>query len=165
MTPNETIPVMHERSKLIEARHFLDRMHAEHGNPAAFALELSAFMGAARSVLQYACREAKLKPGGQQWYDQTMADPLLCFFRDLRNNSIHKVPVKPLTKMKTEVAGFLNIGDDDDEILIPYPHNTIVQQYEFQDRPGEEVTDLSQRYLKALEGLVEDGIARGWITG
>jgi len=165
MTPNETIPVMHERSKLTEARHFLDRMHAEHGNPAAFALELSAFMGAARSVLQYACREAKLKPGGQQWYDQTMANPLLCFFRDLRNNSIHEVPVKPLTKMKTEVAGFLNIGDDDDEILIPYPHDTIVQQYEFQDRPGEEVTDLSQRYLKALEGLVEDGIAMGWITG
>ena len=116
-------------------------------------------------VLQYACREAKLKPGGQQWYDQTMANPLLCFFRDLRNNSIHEVPVKPLTKMKTEVAGFLNIGDDDDEILIPYPHDTIVQQYEFQDRPGEEVTDLSQRYLKALEGLVEDGIAMGWITG
>jgi len=156
---------MNERAKLTEARHFLDRMHAEHGNPTAFALELSAFMGAARSVLQYAGREAKLKPGGQQWYDQAMANPLLCFFRDLRNNSIHEVPVKPLTKMKTEVAGFLNIGDDDDEILIPYPHNTIVQQYEFQDRPGEEVTDLCQRYLKALECLVEDGIAAGWITG
>ena len=156
---------MHERSKLTEARHFLNRMHAEHSNPAAFALELSAFMGAARSVLQYACREAKLKPGGQQWYDQTMANPLLCFFRDLRNNSIHEVPVKPLTKMKTEVAELLNVGGDDDEILIPYPHNTMVQQYEFKDRPGEEVTDLSQRYLKALEDLVEDAIAAGWITG
>ena len=156
---------MHEGSKLIEARHFLDRMHAEHGNPTSFALELSAFMGAARSVLQYACREATLKPGGQQWYDQTMANPLLCFFRDLRNNNVHEVPAQPLTKITTEVAGVLNIGDDDDEILIPYPHNRIVQQYEFQDRPGEEVTDLSQRYLKALEGLVEDGIAMGWITG
>lgn len=67
--------------------------------------------------------------------------------------------------MKTEVAGFLNIGDDDDEMLIPYQHNTIVHQYEFQDRPGEEVTDLSQRYLKALEALVEDGLAMHWITG
>ena len=129
MTHNQTIPVMHERSKLAEARHFLDRMHAEHGNPAAFTLELSAFMGAARSVLQYACREAQLKPGGQKWYDQTMANPLLCFFRDLRDNNIHEVPAKPLTKITTEVAGLLNIGDDDDEILIPYPHNRIVQQY------------------------------------
>ena len=156
---------MHEKLKLTEARHFLDRMHADHWNPAAFALELSAFLGAARSVLQYALKEAALKQGGQQWYDQAMANPLFGFFRDLRDNSIHEVPVKPLTKMKTEVAGFLNIGDDDNEMLIPYPHNTIVHQYEFQNRPGEEVTDLSQKYLNALEGLVGDGIAMGWITG
>ena len=156
---------MHERLKLTEARHFLDRMHAEHDNPAAFALELSAFLGAARSVLQYARREAELKRGGQQWYDQAMANPLFGFFRDLRDNSIHEVPVKPLTKMKTEVAGFLNIGDDDDEIVIPYPHNTIVHQYEFQNRPGEEVGDLSRKYLNALEALVGDGIAAGWISG
>jgi hypothetical protein len=68
--------------------------------------------------------------------------------------------------MRTEVAGFLKIGDDDDdEMLIPYSHNTTVHRYEFQDRPGEDVRDLSQQYLKALEGLVEDGIAMGWITG
>jgi hypothetical protein len=140
-------------------------MHAEHDNPAACALEVSAFMGAARSVLQYACKEATLKPGGQRWYDQAMANPLLCFFRDLRDRGVHEMPVRHLTKMKTEVAGFLDIGDDDDEILIPYPHDTIVHQYEFQDRPGEEVTDLSQRYLKTLEGLVADGMAMGWITG
>jgi hypothetical protein len=156
---------MHERSKLTEASHFLERMHADHGYPAGFTLELSAFIGAARSVLQYALREAKLKPGGQQWYDQTMTNPLLCFFRNVRNNSVHEVPVKPVTKMTTEVAGFLNIGDDDDEIMIPYPHNTTVYRYEFQDRPGEEVIDLSRRYLKALEALVEDGVAMGWITG
>ena len=156
---------MHERSKLREARHFLDRMHAERDNPTAFGLELSAFLGAARSVLQYACKEAKLKPSGQQWYDHAMANPLFGFFKDLRDNSIHEMPVKPLTKLKTEVAGFLNIGDDDDEVLIPYPHNTIVHQFEFQDRPGEEVADLSRQYLTALETFVEDGIAMGWITG
>jgi len=94
-----------------------------------------------------------------------MANPLFGFFRDLRDDSIHEMPVRPLRKMKTEVAGFLNIGDDDDEMLIPYPHNTIVHQFEFQDRPGEEVTDLSRQYLIALEGLVDDGIAMGWITG
>src|SRR5437867_2354586 len=121
---------MHERSKLAEARHFLNRMHTERGHPKGFTLELSAFMGAARSVLQYAGREAKLKPGGQQWYDQAMADPLLCFFRDLRNNSIHEVPVRPVTKFTTEAAEFLNIGDADDEIMIPYPDNTIVRRYE-----------------------------------
>lgn len=162
---NETISVVHEKSKLTEARHFLDRMHAEHSNPAVFPLELSAFLGAARSVLQYACKEVKIKQGGQQWYDQAMASPLFRFFKDLRDNSIHQVPVKPLTKMKAEVAGLLNIGDDDDEMLIPYPHSTSIPQYEFRDRPGEEVMDLSQRYLNALEVFVEEGIAMNWITG
>jgi len=156
---------MNERSKLIEARHFLDRMCAEHGNPAAFAHELSAFLGAARSVLQYALKEAELKQGGRQWYDRAMANPLFGFFKDLRNNSIHQMPIKPRTKMKTEAAGFLDIGDDDHEMLIPYPHDTIVHQYEFQNRPGEEVRDLSRQYLIALEDLVEGGIAMGWITG
>ena len=140
-------------------------MHTERGHPKGFTLELSAFMGAARSVLQYAVREAKLKPGGQQWYDQAMADPLLCFFRDLRNNSIHEVPVRPVTKFTTEAAEFLNIGDDDDEIMIHYQHDTIVRRYEFKDRPGEEIVDLSQSYLKALEAVVDDGITMGWITG
>ena len=81
---------MNERSRLAEARHFLDRMYAERGNPSAFARELSAFMVAARSVLQYALQEAKLKPGGQQWYDRAMAaEPLLRFFKDKSGPLIH----------------------------------------------------------------------------
>ena len=165
MTQTGTIVVMHERSKLTEARHFLERMYVERGNPAAFAHELSAFIGAARSVLQHAHKEAKVKPGGQQWYDQTMANPLLCFFKNMRDNSIHEVPVRPARTFTTEAAGLLNIGDDDDEFLIPYPHDRLVERYEFHDRPGEEVIDLSQRYLEALERFVEDGVAMGWITG
>jgi hypothetical protein len=156
---------MHERLKLKEASHFLERMHVEQGYPAGFTLELSAFMGAARSVLQYAGKEAKLKQGGQRWYDHAMVNPLLCFFRDMRNNSIHETPVKPITKTMTEVAPFLKFGDDDDEIMIPYPHNVLVHRYEFQNRPGEDVIDLSQRYLLELEALVEEGVAGGWITG
>ena len=166
MTQTGTIVVMHERSKLTEARHFLERMYVERGNPAAFAHELSAFVGAARSVLQHVHKEAKVKPGGQQWYDQTMANPLLRFFRQMRNDSTHEgPPVTPARMFTTEAAGLLNIGDDDDEFLIPYPHDTTVQRYEFQNRPGEEVIDLSQRYLKVLEEFVKDGVAKEWITG
>ncbi len=156
---------MHERSKLGEVRHFLDGMHAERGNLSAFTRELSAFMAAARSVLQYALNEAQPKPGRQQWYDQAMANPLLAFFRDKRDISIHEKPVNPARKITTEAAGFLNIGDDDDEMMIPYPHSRIVEQYYFHDRPVEDVLDLAQHYLSALDSLVEDGVARAWITG
>lgn len=70
---------MHERSKLGEARHFLERMYAERGNFPAFTRELGAFVAAARSVLQYALEEAKLKQGGQRWYNAAVADPLVRF--------------------------------------------------------------------------------------
>ncbi len=156
---------MHERSKLKEALHFLDRMHAEHRDPSAFAHELSAFLAAARSVLQYALKEATAKPGGEQWYFQAMANPLFTFFKDLRDDSIHRVPVTPLTKMKLTRGSMLNIGDDDEEVPIPHEHNTITYHYEFPGRPGEEVTDLSRQYLNALEQLVEAGARAGWITG
>jgi hypothetical protein len=140
-------------------------MQAEHSDPRAFARELSAFLAASRSVLQYALKEAKAKPGGQQWYDQTMVNPLFTFFKDLRDDSIHEVPVTPVTKMKLARASMLNIGDDDEEILIPHEHDTITHHYEFSGRPGEDVTDLSRQYLNALEQVVEAGVSAGRITG
>ena len=67
--------------------------------------------------------------------------------------------------MTTETAGFLNFGDDDNEVMIPYPHTRIVERYHFHDRPGEDVLDLSRCYQTALDKLVEDGATHGWITG
>ena len=156
---------MHERSKLKEAHDFLERMHAEQVDYAAFTRDLSAFMASARSVLQYACKEAQVKAGGQKWYGDAVAKPIIRFFKDKRDISIHDRPVRPARKFTTEAAGHLSLADEDDEMIIPYPHSRIVAHYEFEDRPGEEVTDLARQYLIALEGLVEDGIAMGWITG
>jgi hypothetical protein len=93
---------MHERCKLTEARYFMQRMLAEHDDPTSFRHELSAFLGAARSVLQYARKEAKGKPEVQEWYDQAVkAEPLLAFFRDRRNENTHTRPVNPATTMTT----------------------------------------------------------------
>jgi broad specificity phosphatase PhoE len=156
---------MHERLKLGEARYFLDRMVAERGNHSAVSHELSAFLAAARSVLQYALDEAKATSGGQQWYDQAVADPLLRFFKGKRNATIHREPVRPLRKLSTRQAGFITVGEDEDEMMIPYPHEQTVEHYEFQDRPGEDVYDLSRRCLELLETFVDDGVAHGWITG
>lgn len=54
-----------ERSKLAEARYFYSRMRKEVDDREAFTCNLSAFLAAARSVLQYALKEAKTKTGGQ----------------------------------------------------------------------------------------------------
>jgi len=70
----------------------------------------------------------------------------------------------PVRKLKTEHAQLLDIGDDGDEFMIPYPHTRLVQEYEFSERPGDRVVDLSMQYLEVLESFVEDGVAKGWIS-
>jgi len=50
-------------------------------------------------------------------------------------------------------------------MMIPYPHMTTVQRYEFPDRPGDLVIDLSWQYLNSLEQFVEDGVAKRLISG
>lgn len=158
---------MHERTKLAEARYFLDRLHAEVANPAAFGRELSAFLASARSVLQYALKEAESKPGGRQWYEQAVAaDPLFRFFKNERDTNIHDQPVDPARRSTTEVASLLNIADDgEEEFLIPYPHSRTLEHYEFQGRPGESVLDSARRYLGLLDTFVAQGTAGGWIAG
>ena len=154
---------MHEKYKLTETRYFLARMLAEHDGLTNFRFELSAFLGAGRSVLQYALEEAKLKRGGQQWYDNAMNDPLLAFFRDQRNASTHTAPVAPARDFRHYVSDYLRIDED---TIIPYRHHTSTHSYRFAAWQGDEdVVELSERYLNALQALVDDGVSQGMITG
>lgn len=155
---------MHARYKLMEARYFLARMHEQHDNPTSFRFELSAFLGAARSALQYSLKEAQARSGGRQWYDQAIArDPLLTFFKDQRNANIHTAPVTPATVMTTHVSDYLSIDED---TIIPFQHETSSYRHRFADWSADEtVIELSERYLNALEAFVDDGVAQKMITG
>jgi hypothetical protein len=85
---------MNESQKLAEASYFLSHLAALESDPNAFAFELSGFLSAARSVLQYALEEARGKKGGENWYEQQVkAAPEIKYFRDKRNVSIHGEPV------------------------------------------------------------------------
>ena len=84
---------MHEQTKINEAKYFLTQMTALVDDRAAFNFNLSAFLAAARSALQYAYEAAKSKPCGQAWYDsQVGGKPVVKFFKDKRNVSIHVNP-------------------------------------------------------------------------
>ncbi len=65
---------MREASKLGEAEYFLSEMARVYENHRLFQYNLSAFLSAARSVLQYACKEATSRPGGQAWYEKQVTD-------------------------------------------------------------------------------------------
>jgi len=179
---------MNEREKLEEARYFYSRIQAEVNNPKPYQYNLSAFLSAARSVLQYACKEAENKNGGRTWYDNHITNSsVLPFFRDKRDVNIHTEPVKPRKDAHVSMKSTLflssslsvklmdNNGNVMDQRSIkeakapsnPPTDGTIVEiKYRFSDWSGsEDVTELSRKYLDELADVVDDGIKRGFISG
>ncbi len=96
---------MHENLKLKEAEYFYSQMLKENNKYDYFTYNLSAFLSAARSVLQYALKEAKNKSEGQLWYKyHRNSSVYLKFFTDKRNFSIHQGPIKPSKHVKITVG-------------------------------------------------------------
>jgi hypothetical protein len=63
---------MYELDKIQEAEYFYDQMKVNEEKADVFKYNLSAFLSAARSALQFALKEAETKSGGIQWYDSVM---------------------------------------------------------------------------------------------
>lgn len=178
---------MHEQEKLNEARYFARRMEASINDAEAFQYELSAFLSAARSVLQYAFEQAKQKPNGQRWYEaQVSGNPVLKFFKDKRDLNIHTEPVRPSRHISvsdtahvsisesvrieiTRADGTKEIRELKEEPPKPNPIESSTEvniRYMLTDWVGpEDAFQLSRQYLIALEAFVAAGIGSGYISG
>ncbi len=176
---------MNEKKKLEESRYFLSKM--EQAENFEFKCNLSAFLSASRSVLQYAYAEAEKTRSGLQWYESTVSkEPILKFFRDKRNINIHKQPISPSAKTTIGIHETLSISDSisvvirdkDGNIKDEYhskpsqtpkmkpPETTKTVTYYFSDWKGnEDVITLCKKYLGKLEKLVNDGIRQRYISG
>lgn len=182
---------MYEKIKISEAKYFYSQMSANFDDREKFTFNLSAFLSSARSVLQYACEEAKTKNGGQAWYDkQVIASSILPFFKDKRDVNIHAEPVH--ATMHVNVVMHETIGihasasvvvkDANGNIKYQSPPETpppsnprpktsqtsapTTIRFKFSDWSGaEDIMTLCQMYIAELEGFVEDGITKGFITG
>jgi len=153
-----------------------------------FEYNLSAFLSSARSILQYALREAEKKPGGQHWYDNRISSsPTLKFFKEKRDINIHVEPIQPLAHSKIEHTGTLPLSgsisitawDKDGNIKQQYssdksnPTQKESQippvkeiRYKFNDWSGsEDVLTLCQSCIQELENVIKDGVNKGFITG
>jgi hypothetical protein len=119
---------MYETEKLEEADYFLKQIVSAREDRKAHKHNLSAFLSAGRSVLQFANKEAAAKPGGQAWYDAyVIGNPVVKFFKDMRNENIHREPVSPMRENQVRIEDTLHFGDlenvvrifsDDSEIVI-----------------------------------------------
>jgi len=159
---------MNEHKKLEEVRQFLSRMYDEREDPRALHHDFSAFLSAARTVLQYACKEATATPCGRTWYEGAMAgSPVFRYFKDLRNDNIHSKPARPRSHMEAVQAELLELeGDDGEPVLIPHRHTTTRHIYRLHDWHGpEDLFSLAERYLAELEALIDEGVRLKHITG
>ena len=126
---------MNERYKIGEAKFFLTRMEESVGNREAFRYFLSAFLAAARSVIQSAREESKSK-GGEQWYDKTIAGNVVLSYTN-QTAFRHRFADWPGAEDK--------IGSS--------------QRY------SEDLIRLSHHYIEELEKFVQRGIEEGILSG
>ena len=181
---------MNEKTKLKEAKYFYAKMLNEQGNRDAFVYNLSA----ARSVLQYALEEARVKKDGQKWYEKLMiSSPLLKFFKDERDINIHAEPVLPKAHYTLYAeAGNYILMSGSVTMIVRDKEGNIKQQtkvsadssaeqektvqksiskpnevrYFFDNWMGhEDILTLSKRCLEEIERAINDGIMQGFIVG
>lgn len=129
--------------KLNEARYFLECMQMNSGSQHEFDCTLSAFLSAARSVLQYIYVDVEGKKSAQAWYDNMMSNNQdMGLFRELRDDNIHEDPIR--TTKHADSSGK----------RIHY-FNTIHTQAE--------VLSLANRYIYAIAEFLNEGIEKGYI--
>lgn len=177
---------MYEESKLKEAWYFYSRMISETDNRDNLLFDLSAFLSAARSVLQYSLKEAQTKSGGQQWYDDHItSSKVIDFFRDKRDINVHIQPIQVSQRTSIQLTGVVRISGSihikkfdqtgrlideysselSEPPLAPEIPSKVTHRFTFPDWSGtEDVLQLCQLYLKDLQHVVEDGLNNGFLT-
>ena len=178
---------MNEQAKLDEAAHFRRQMKATEHDPEDFKHNVSAFLTAARSVLMYAFTEVGRGRPGRAWLDGRMSrSPLLQFFKDQRDLSVHHKPVSMERRVDITMHERIGIQESWSIELIgpdgkvkerrgsapaavaPVPRTTtttIEHCYWFREWTGtEQVVVLCDRLLVELHDVVADGRRRGFLT-
>ncbi len=178
---------MNEEHKINEASYFFGRLNPDEQTPLAFSYDLSAFLSAARSALQYAHQEASKKVGGQDWYATAIgAGTAIKFFKDKRDVSIHVAPVVPQRNVFVQITEHIRVtasvsmtvdragGTVEKEVVTqpeppppaaPPSTTSVTTIYRFQDWPGQEdVCTLCYLYLSEVRAVVLDGQRRGILT-
>lgn len=177
---------MHEQAKIEEARFYLKQLPVVVNERQIFGYILSGFLSAARSALQYACKEAKTKTGGQAWYDgQVSARPVVKFLKDKRDINIHEKPIAPSARANVTAKDNISVSElvvvtifradgtiETREAASPPPSSpenktetAVTYEYVFGDWSGnEDVIILFEKYLKEIEFIVADGVGKGFIT-
>src|SRR6266567_1640060 len=163
---------MYEDGKPKEAAYFLGQMGSTLQDPEVFRFNLSAFLSAARSIAQYALKEAQTKPQGQTWYeDFVKQDRFMRFFASKRDANIHDQIVQLDGHVDVYVKDAAHVGEralvekfDRDGNLIEAVSAEPGADPDAEWAGSEEIPELSDRYLESLRSFVADGRTRGILS-
>jgi hypothetical protein len=173
-----------------EAEYFFSRMLDSERDRSAFGYNVSAFLTAARSVLQFALEEAKSRPNGQAWYDkQVTGTQIVGFFKDRRDFNIHREPLNMRKDIQVNIEEGFRLHASAGAVLVrageeipaeapvasitqevqaeaPRPARVAVTEtYRFSEWNGpEDIKALCRQYLSELEKIILDGQKQGFLT-
>ncbi|MGN7494875.1 hypothetical protein ACTHPF_27300 [Paenibacillus sp. SAF-054] len=183
----------HEQ-KLDEAKYFYDLMVESYQKELfkQFTFQMSAFLTAARSIIQYTYEQATNLRRVNDYNKLIETRPILRYFKEKRDINIHAKPVKPIQQVNLDLHSTLTIRtresisiqvteedgsvSRDEKIEIPstrYPEQkkeieeTGLKRtlyYRFEDWQGnEDVLTLSKQYLDNLYTLINEAHSIGLI--
>jgi hypothetical protein len=180
------IIITKEEKKLDEAKFFYNKMVNSSDFPTEFEYNLSAFLTASRSVLQYLLEDIKNKPGGQFWHDNLVAQNIyIKYFRDKRDINIHQETIQPKKGIGIELSENINISESlsielrDKEGNVKESYNSKSNQsenkkqknpivkiiYFFDDWAGnEDILKLCGNYIAELEKFIVEAKNGGYLV-
>ena len=166
--------------KLAEARYFRRRMDEHVNDPVFFKYEMSAFLTAARTVMQYLHKECKKKGRRcKKWYDHQISkgsNKTLRFLRCKRNVNIHEHPIEPQQRDTLAITETITLGESFSISLIDEDGNVVQREvvehtpsepvptkieqkveYRFEDWLGQEdVLELCDMYVAELQAILDE---------
>ena len=151
-------------SKFAEAQFFYSKMgqhSVRESDVTEFKYYLSAFISAARSILQYIYENSK-KKGKLSEYDSLVSgDLLLKFFKDERDANIHTKPVYPVTQVEVGLPATVTIrsvvyaDNEKNEDFHSTGDKLRTIQFMFDGWGGDEsIMELSEQYLEKLDSII-----------
>lgn len=138
-------------------------MMINENKPGLFQFNYSAFLSAARSVLQYISEEVdpdhnpNAKRGAKKWYQEMVKSPVIMFGRDERDENIHFAPASP----STHVIIVPNVIVADAET--PASAKSWYKYTSSRWKGHEDLLEVCRIYLTKLEALVKDGVSKEYI--
>ena len=154
--------------KINEARYFIDRMKNNYDDLLLLEYNFSAFLSAARSVLQFIYEDVKnipLKKGS--YIDEVSKNKIIQFFKDKRDTNIHIMPTAIDSRSVTIFVGtqYVILGEetDNNRNWTP-PKSESVNKIKNWEGTEQEIINACEVYIKEICDFVACGKSKGFVS-